>query len=222
MLDGHGVPGPSSPSEAVLRDAATGLVGTKLTPPRLNRDHVSRPRLVARLEASSDCPLLLLRAPAGSGKSTLLVEWLGGLSLASGWVSLDESDDDLAGFLGYLLAAIRRSFPQARLATRDLLQALTLPPLEALAASLADDLAQLPADIVLVLDDYHCITNPQIHELLQHVLRHPPEHLRLVIATRAEPPWPLTRLRVRGQVAELRYADLLFTIDEATGFLRQM
>lgn len=222
MLDERDDQGHLSPAEAILSEAATGLVGTKLTPPRLNRDHVSRPRLIAQLDASSDCPLLLLRAPAGSGKSTLLTEWLAHRAGASGWVSLDEGDNDLAGFLGYLLAAIRRGVPQVRLATRDLLQATTLPPLDALAASLADDLAHLPAGLVLVLDDYHCITNPQIHELLQHVLRHPPERLHLVLATRAEPPWPLTRLRVRGQVAELRYEDLLFTVEEAAGFLRQM
>lgn len=207
---------------ANLSDAATGLVSTKLSQPRLNRDHVSRPRLLAQLEAITDRPLLLLRAPAGSGKSTLLVEWLGQLSMSSGWVSLDEADNDLAGFLSYMLAAIRRAFPQARLATRDLLQALTLPPLDALAASLADDLARLPADLALVLDDYHCITNPQIHDLLQRILRHPPERLHLVIVTRGEPPWPLARLRARGQVAELRYEDLLFTTEEAAGFLRQM
>ena len=103
---------------ANLSDAATGLVSTKLSQPRLNRDHVSRPRLLAQLEAITDRPLLLLRAPAGSGKSTLLVEWLGQLSMSSGWVSLDEADNDLAGFLSYMLAAIRRAFPQARLATR--------------------------------------------------------------------------------------------------------
>lgn len=222
MVDERRSPGHSPPSAADLSDAATGLVGAKLTPPRLNRDHVGRPRLVSQLEASSDCPLLLLRAPAGSGKSTLLTEWLAHRAQASGWVSLDERDNDLAGFLGYLLAAIRRSFPQARLVTRDLLQATTLPPLDALAASLADDLAQLPTDIMLILDDYHAITNPLIHEFLQHVLRHPPERLHLVIATRAEPPGPLARLRARGQVAELRYEDLLFTVEETAGFLRQM
>lgn len=218
----HNRQGLSSTSGAVLTDAALGLVGTKLSPPRLNRDHISRPRLIAQLEASRDRPLVLLRAPAGSGKSTLLAEWLGQGTLASGWVSLDEDDDDLEGFLGYLLAAIRRSFPQARLATRDLLQALTLPPIEALVASLADDLAKLPEDFVLVLDDYHCMTNPAIHDLLQQILRHPPERLHLVIATRAEPPWPLTRWQVRGQVSELRYEDLLFSAEEAAGFLRQM
>ncbi len=206
----------------VLHDSATGLVGTKLTPPRLLRDHVNRPRLTAQLDASNDRPLLLLRAPAGSGKSTLLAEWLGQLSLACGWVSLDEGDNELERFLSYVLAAIRRCFPQGRLATRDLLQAPVLPPLDALVASLADDLGQLPEDFVLVLDDYHCITDPQIHELLQQVLRHPPERLHLVIATRAEPPWPLTRLRVRGQVTELRYEDFLFTVEEAAAFLRQM
>ena len=202
--------------------AETGLVGTKLSPPRLLRDHVRRPRLTSQLDESNDRPLLLLRAPAGSGKSTLLAEWLATLPFAWGWVSLDEGDDDLERFLSYLLAAIRRSFPQVRLATRDLVQALTLPPLETLVASLVDDLTQLPADFMLVLDDYHCIANPQIHDLLELVLRHPPDRLHLVITTRAETPWPLARLRGRGHVTEIRYEDLLFTVEESAAFLRQM
>ena len=201
--------------------ALPGIVATKLSRPRLHRDHVPRRRLVERLEAGSDRALVLLCAPAGSGKSTLLSEWLGAASLTSGWVSLDERDDELGAFLTYLVAALRAMFPAIPLVTRDLLQALTLPPLEVLATSLANDLEHLPADFVLVLDDYHAITSPEIHELLGQVLRHPPARMHLAIATRAEPPWPLARLRARGQMTELRYEDLLFTPEESAAFLRR-
>lgn len=208
-------------SELTRSYSTAGLVATKLTPPRLHREYVSRPRLLTLLQASLDSPLTLLRAPAGSGKSTLLSEWLAMIPVASCWVSLDEGDNELEGFLSYVLAAIRRTFPQLRPATHDLLQALAVPALDVLAASLTDDLVQLPADFVLVLDDFHCISNSQIHELLQQVLRHPPEQLHLIIATRAAPPWPLTRMRARGQVTELRYEDLLFTAEESEAYLRR-
>jgi LuxR family maltose regulon positive regulatory protein len=208
----------------VLSDASVspaGLVSSKLSAPRLHRNHLRRSRLIAELDEAASQALLLLRAPAGSGKSTLLVEWLGKLPIATAWVSLDEGDNDLTQFLNYVLEALRRSCPQARLTTRDLLRALTPPPLEALAASFSEDLVQFPCDVVLVLDDYHCITNAQIHELLQQVLRHPPERFHLAIATRAEPPWALSRLRARGQITELRYHDLLFTSDESETFLQR-
>lgn len=200
---------------------ASGIVGTKLTPPRLHRDHVARPRLVERLKIGSDRALLLVRAPAGSGKSTILREWLDSTSLVSGWVSLDERDNDLEVFLGYVLAAVRGLFPDANLATRGLIRALTLPPLDALASSLNDDFARLPDDFVLVLDDYHLISNPDIHQLMEHLVRHSPACMHLAIATRDDPPWPLARLRARGAMTELRYDDLLFSEEESIAFLRR-
>ena len=196
---------------ATVLAAVPGIVVTKLSPPRLHRDHVPRHRLVDRLEAGSDRTLTLICAPAGSGKSTLLAEWLGATGRPSGWISLDERDNELVVFLGYIMAAVRAIFPAVSLATRDLLQALTPLPVAALADSLANDLDRLPDDFVLVLDDYHVITDPQIHELLQQLLRHSPARMHLAVAARAEPPWPLVRLRARGQMTELRYEDLLFT-----------
>ncbi|MBL8126348.1 MAG: hypothetical protein JNM64_01845 [Chloroflexia bacterium] len=209
-------------SELLPLTSELGFIGAKLSPPRLHRQHVPRRRLVEQLEAGSDRALLLLQAPAGSGKSTLLSEWLAVLPWTSGWVSLDASDNELGRFLGYLLAAVQGMFPDASLATRDLLQALTLPPLDALASSLCADLDRLPADFVLVLDDYHVITNDQVHQILEQVLRYPPARMHLAIASRSEPPWPLTRLRARDQVTEIRYEDLLFTPEESSAFLRKV
>ncbi|MFN8590191.1 MAG: LuxR C-terminal-related transcriptional regulator [Thermomicrobiales bacterium] len=198
----------------------TGIVSTKLSPPRLHRDHVPRSDLVARLENGGDRPLTLVCAPAGSGKSTLLREWLDVSGLPFGWIALDERDSDFGVFLSYLLTVLRTAFPTLPFATRDLVRALTLPPPEILAGSLANDLQRLPNDFILVLDDYHVITNPQIHHLLELLLSHPPARLHLVVATRAEPPWALPQMRARGQVSELRFSELQFTRVESEQFLR--
>lgn len=195
-------------------------MATKLSSPRLHRDHVPRHRLVDRLEGGSDRTVTLVCAPAGSGKSTLLSEWLRASGRPSGWISLDERDNELVGFVGYVLAAVRAVFPTLPMETRDLLQALTPPPVAALADSLANLLAQIPEDFILVLDDYHVISDPQIHEFLQRLLRHPPARMHLAVTTRSDPPWPLARLRARGQMTELRYEDLLFTQEEAATLLR--
>lgn len=215
-------PSPLPMSEILPLTSELGFASAKLSPPRLHRQHVPRRRLVEQLEAGSDRALLLLQAPAGSGKSTLLSEWLDVSPWVSGWVSLDASDNELGRFLGYVLAAVQGIFPDASLATRDLLQALTPPPIEAFASSLSADLGRLPADFVLVLDDYHVITNEQIHQILEQVLRYPPATMHLAIATRAEPPWPLTQLRAHDQVTEIRYEDLQFTPEESSAFLRQV
>jgi len=209
------------PGSTTAEAVSVGIVETKLSPPRLHRDHVDRPRLIERLEAGSDRALLLLRAPAGSGKSTILSEWLETTSLPNAWVSLDERDSDPGVFIGYILAAMRGMFPDANLTTRTLIQALTLPPLEVLAASLGDDLARMPEDFLLVLDDYHLISHPDVHGLLERVLRHTPARMHLAVATRDDPPWPLARLRARGEVTELRYEDLLFTPEESVAFLQR-
>lgn len=208
-------------NQVMAAAANHGIIATKLSPPRLHRDHVSRHDLIRRLEDGVDRPLTLVCALAGAGKSTLLSEWLSVTDHPHGWIALDERDNDFAVFLNYVLAAVSAAYPPPRLATRDLAQALTLPPPEILAASLANDLVALPADFVLVLDDYHVIANPQVHELLERLLDHPPARLHLVVATREEPPWALSRLRARGQVSELRLAELLFTQPESGSFLRQ-
>jgi LuxR family transcriptional regulator, maltose regulon positive regulatory protein len=201
-------------------ESAPSLVDSKLHAPRLSAQHVPRLRLIERLDKHRDRPLTLVCAPAGSGKSTLLSEWVSAMSTPTAWVSLDEGDNELIVFLTYVLAAMRSMFPTRRFATPDLMQALALPPLEALATSLSNDLDQIESDFLLVLDDYHVITNPQIDQLLFHLLQHPPRKIHLAIATRADPTWPLATFRARGQLTELRFADLQFTAEESAAFLR--
>lgn len=197
------------------------LVRSKLYPPRIASSHVARDRLLDQLRVGVHQSLTLVCAPAGSGKSTLLSEWLSSAGVSSGWVSLDGRDNELDVFLGYVLEAAKSACPAMAQETRDLLAAHIPPPLAALARALSNDFDQLGEAFLLVLDDYHVIANPRIHELLLLLLQHPPANLRLVVATRADPPWPLASLRARGQMAELRFSDLRFTEPESALFLQQ-
>lgn len=200
---------------------ASALLASKLHRPRLTKQHISRRRLIDRLDHYSDRPLMLVCAPAGAGKSTLLSEWIDGSRDACAWVSLDERDNDLFTFVSYVVAAVQAAVPNATFDTRNLLRAPTLPARDPLAVSLSNDLDRITGSFRLVLDDFHLITNPEIHELLLQLLRHPPQPMHLVVLTRTEPPWPLTTLRTRGQVTELHFADLEFTPDESAAFLKK-
>jgi LuxR family maltose regulon positive regulatory protein len=197
------------------------IVTSKLHTPRLPLRHLPRPRLIEQLNAGAAGTVLLVCAPAGSGKSTLLSEWAAAAPMPTGWISLDEGDNDLGIFLDYILAAVQRLFPDRSLPTRDLLRSVTLPPARTLAVSLSNDLDLIDADFMLILDDYHLITNPAVHEVLLLLLQHPPRGLHLAIATRTEPSWPLGTLRAYGEITELHFSDLRFTPEESAAYLRQ-
>ncbi len=143
-----------------------------------------------------------------------------GLGVRVAWLSLDENDNDLARFLTYLIAALQTIAPKVGEATLGALQSSQPPPIEVLLTSLLNDLTTL-GDVVLVLDDYHVIESQPIDEALTFFVDHLPPHLQLVIASREDPPLPLARLRARGQLTELRAADLRFTPAEAADFLNE-
>ena len=181
---------------------------------------VERPRLTDRL-VDADLPsLTLVSAPAGFGKSTLLAEWLaadGHEGRSTAWLSLDASDNDPALFWSYVVAAMQGVVPGAGQEALSLLR--SSQPMESVAASLVNDLADLPGEIVLVLDDYHLIVALELHEATTFLLEHLPPRVHLVLAGRADPPLPLARLRAQGDLLELRAADLRFTADEAAAYL---
>lgn len=197
------------------------LIRTKLYRPRIVGDLVARPRLLQRLKERQGRPLTLVVAPAGFGKTTLVSSWLEVCDCPSAWLSLDESDDDLALFLTYLLAAIRTMFPDACQDTQAMVRAATLPPTSVIAGTLTNELEQIEVPFILVLDDYYYIENLAIHELLSLLLRHPPRALHLVLASRRDPPLPLTALRARSQLTELRASELRFNKMETAAFLEQ-
>ncbi|MBN1287783.1 MAG: AAA family ATPase [Anaerolineae bacterium] len=196
---------------------------TKLYIPPAHPGAVERPRLFARLDAGMACKLTLLSAPAGAGKTTLISAWLRRSGAPAAWLSLDERDNDFARFLTYLVAAIQTRAPGAGA------DALTLAPLhtprpapvETALSVLVNDLAGFASPIVLVLDDYHVIQAQAVHAALAFLLDHMPPQMHLYLATRADPPLPLARLRGRAQLVEVRAADLRFNQEETAAFLNR-
>lgn len=203
------------------------ILQTKLFAPVLNLNWVDRPPLVRRLDQSRHTPtrLILISAQAGSGKSTLLSGWLAASRVPAAWLSLDTSDDDLLRFWTYVLAALRTVRPELGQSLWLELQApaptapLSIDAAQAIVTSLLNEIAAQSDRLVLILDDYHVISNPAIHETVAYVIERAPATLQIIIASRADPPLPLHRWRVRGQLLELRAADLRFTPDEAAIFL---
>ncbi len=198
---------------------------------------VSRPRLQAQLNAGLVGKLTLVSAPAGFGKTTLITDWLSGLTgddsqsvkrqsesqdVKSAWLSLDEKDNDPDRFLIYLVAALQTAVPnlgQAVIANRQAPQPLLL---ETALTYLVNDLARLDGRLLLTLDDYHLITNETIHQALIFLLDNAPPSFHLILITRADPPLPLPRWRVRGQLNEIRVAELRFTAGETAVFLNEL
>jgi LuxR family maltose regulon positive regulatory protein len=201
------------------------LLRTKLYPPRVTRDLVDRPRLAERLGARP--AVLLVSAPAGFGKSTLLAQLLLGDAHppkrpAVAWLSLDASDSDPSSYWAYVLAALRTAAPGVGASAQALLESPGGAPITAVLTSVINDLAGSGEDVVLVLDDYHVVHPPAIHEAMAFLVDHLPPQLRLVIATRSDPPLPLARLRARGELAEVRAADLRFTEPETVAYFAGM
>lgn len=215
--------------EYALESSHPGLQGdplllTKLSVPSARPSLVTRLRLSERLEEELGGKLTLISAPAGFGKTTLLSMWLAVSSRSSRsavWLSLDPADNDPTRFWRYFIAAADRLCPGAGDTALVLLQSPQAPPIEAILTTLLNELTELPADSVLVLDDYHLIESRTIHEALAFLIEHLPPQVHLVISTRADPPLPLSRLRARGEMAELRASDLRFTMEETATFLEE-
>ncbi|HRX04462.1 MAG TPA: LuxR family transcriptional regulator, partial [Anaerolineae bacterium] len=201
----------------------TPILTTKLHIPSPPQRLVPRPRLLEKLESDLCCKLALICAPAGFGKSTLVSVWVQSAQPRQhvAWLSLDESDNELTRFLTYLVAALRTIDDNIGRGVLGALESSGEENVEAVLTILLNEIAKLPGEVILVLDDYHVIEAPPIHQVLAFVLEHAPPQLHLVIATREDPPLPLALLRARGQLAELRGTDLRFTTDEAAEFLNQ-
>ncbi|MBC8160039.1 MAG: AAA family ATPase, partial [Roseiflexaceae bacterium] len=223
------------------------LVITKLYIPRSRPNSVPRPRLLERLDEGLQRRLTLISAPAGFGKTTLLSQWLASLErrtqsverphsdsgsddpalhstfygLRSAWLSLDDGENDPARFLAYLVAAVQTVAPSVGAGLLAALLSPQPPPTTAILTALINELSTLSHPFVLVLDDYHSLDSRPIDQALSFLLTHLPPQLHLVIATRQNPQLSLSRLRARGQLTELRAADLRFTPAEAANFLNQ-
>ena len=196
------------------------LLWTKLVAPAPRAGLLPRADLLSLLQSSLQAKLCLVAAPAGSGKTTLLAQWravAGGGRVA--WVSLEESDNDPTRFWSYLVAALRTVEPKVGTVA---LEALGGPSVElerVVVPSLVNDLATVGAPLVLVLDDYHLITDAICHQTLGWFLDQLPAEVHVVLSTRLDPPFPLARMRARGELAELRVGELQFTGEEAAELL---
>ena len=206
------------------------LLQTKLYIPPVRPKLVSRPRLIERLDEGLDLGhrLTLVSAPAGFGKTTLLSEWVCGIGTRRAspprvaWLSLDEGDNDPARFLAYLVAALQTVGENIGDGQPGVLQSPQPTPWEGFLAGLINQVNTISANLVLVLDDYHLVTAQPVHDAVTFLLDHSPDNMHVAIATRADPPLPVARLRGRGQLTELRLPDLRFTSKEAAEFLNRV
>ena len=206
--------------------AAPALLATKLYVPRVRATLVPRPRLTRRLDEGMERRLVLISAPAGFGKSTLIAEWAQLRSRATpplpiAWISLDAGDNDPLRFWAYFVAALQKVQPGTGDDLLALLRTPPLPPAEALLTELVNEIATIPSDFALVLDDYHTIAAPALHSALAFLLEHLPPQMHLIVAGRSDPPLPLALLRSRDQSIELGAADLRFSPEEAAAFLNR-
>ncbi len=202
----------------------SALVATKLHVPAPRSGLIGRARLIDRLERGLASRLVLVSAPAGFGKTSLLTQWLAavaGHGHTVAWLALDQSDNRAPTFWPHLVAAVETAVPGFGAGLLPLLEA-SGSTTEGVLAALVNELDALSGELYLVLDDYHLIDDQGIQEGVTFLLEHLPAHAHLLITTRADPPLPLALLRARGDLMEIRAADLRFTPEEASTYLNEV
>ena len=224
----------SSPAASGLGVAAPSfeqsgvMLISKFSPPRLPISLVERSHLLSELDAIYAHPLMLLSASAGSGKTTLISTWISqqgdrhgiaGHDPAIVWLSLETLDNEMIRYWASVITALRIRLPKVGEASLALLHAQEALPYSTVLSHLIDEIRQTHSDVVLVLDDYHVIEDAHIHESMQFFIDHLPPALHVVLASRTDPALPLSRWRVRGQLAEIRSGDMRFNPSETTNFL---
>ncbi len=196
------------------------LLATKVQRPRLRPATIHRAQLMEQLQKGMEGACTLISAPAGFGKTTLLSAWLVSSDTPAAWLSLEPEDNEPVRFLSYVIAALQTLDPSIGASALALLRTPQPAPLETVLVLLTNDLvSRTAADFALVLDDYHVITAEAIHRALTSLVEHLPPHMHLIVSTRSDPALPLARLRARGQLTEVRAADLRFATEEAEAFL---
>ena len=200
------------------------VIATKLLAPRGGGSLVERQRLLALLGGPRTPRLVVITAPAGFGKTTLAAAWLQRLREAGhrcAWLALDPVDDEPARFLSYLAQALSRVMEGAGPSIDGTSTEASLAPPQAIVSALINDLAEIDEETYLVLDDYHVMSDPAIHDAVSFLVMHAPENFHLVLTARAQPPLPLARLRAQGELLEIDATALRFDANEARQFLER-
>src|SRR6266516_1511676 len=200
------------------------LLATKFFIPSSSHALIPRPHLIELLNRSVACPLTLVSAPAGFGKTTLLSTWVQSLPPERpriAWVSLDEGDNEPVLFWMYVLTALGSQQPGLCMQLVTYLQTQQAPPLRSVLQTLINRLAEQSEQFLLILDDYHLVTEQAVHTSLTYLVEHLPPQLHLILATRADPPLPISLLRARGHLLEVRTDELRCNPDEVVAFLEK-
>ena len=200
----------------------TPLLATKLFIPSIRLGLVSRPRLIERLQYVFSCPLTLVSAPAGFGKTTILAQWIAGNkpTIPVAWVQLDEGDNDPVRFWDYIIASLKTLKPAAGETALTILHSAETYAIDMVLTSLLNDIAEIPSEFALVVDDFHLIKAEEIHSGITFLIDHCPPKMHLILATRVDPKMPLSHFRGRGVMAEISADDLRFTEREAADFIK--
>ncbi len=202
-------------------ERSKNLLRTKFYIPPIRSIQIARPRLIDLINGGLDRQLILVSAPAGYGKSTLVSGWLKESKIPFAWISLDNSDNDPNRFLQYILAALLPIAPGIEDDLLSMLQGIQPAQFENIINLLANELASISNPFVLVLDDFHVIQSEAVLRMLSYLLEHLPNQMHLAILTRTDPPLPLSRLRARNQLLDIRAEQLRFTTTEIASFLNK-
>lgn len=215
--------GGSSPEMNIKWDELQLLtpLRSKLYVPPLRSGWIPRPRLDKRMDEGFERKLTLISAPAGFGKTTLLVDWIHRNKIPAAWFSVDKGDNDPLYFLTYVILGLQTLGAETGKAALTMLQSPQPPPIEPILTNLINDVSRISTDFTLVLDDYHLVDDRPIHDMIVFLLENLPEQMHMIIATRADPPLSLARLRSQNLLTELRAADLSFSDEEAANLFNQ-
>ena len=198
------------------------LLNTKLSVPPIRPSHVQRMELIQKLDKLREYKLALIVASPGYGKTALVSAWIARSQLKVVWFSIDAGDNDPVRFWDYVIAAIQTLYPDTGEQTLTLLHEPQPLPIETILSTLINELAALPDVLTLVLDDYHVIESPSIHDGIAFLVERMPSQLRLMMTTRIDPPLPLARMRVRNELLELRSSNLRFSPPQIATFFKDV
>lgn len=198
------------------------LLATKLYIPKSRPNMVRRPRLINLLDQGLHRGFTLISAPAGFGKTSVVTEWIEEQNNPIAWLSLDQGDNDLKGFLAYVITSIQQIIPGFGSTLLGQLNSPQCPPAGLLTTAILNEIASVSVQFTLVLDDYHVLESPEIDQLISSLLEHLLPQFQLIVTTREDPQFPLARLRAKNRLTELRAAQLRFSSAEASQFFEQM